>query len=437
LGTADRTRGPSWLTLFGYLFFIGMMAVGYYYNLTFVQFGLIDLGERVIGMSEQAVVMHMALLALITTVVAVLVGFLMMRRGWSRQFMVKLRLAFGVVLTQTVLTAVAPTVDSAQLFLVWIVIASVALGVGVPATFSMTSDLIRVRHRGYVAALITAGAYFPAAVFSADWTVQEFSSQMIWLLVAGTASLGILAFARFGPLDQLMGQLGTQHTRPEFGRGRFVRIDRTGRPRITRRLLLLIVLMFGIFFVDSLGFLRLADTPFFFDAAWQSPEVGTRLAIGGAHVLAALVAGILYAFLGERGLFAWIFGIFALVHLMYTFSIQMGGITGAPLPLAMPLLYSVAVSLYTVLTFALWADISVPETISRNTALGVAISGWAATFFSTALALQMQLAGVPLQEHLRIVNSLAMILFLAALLVLIIGPGGGGSRRAASRGGGD
>nr|NIR62490.1 hypothetical protein [candidate division Zixibacteria bacterium]NIS45638.1 hypothetical protein [candidate division Zixibacteria bacterium]NIU12684.1 hypothetical protein [candidate division Zixibacteria bacterium]NIV05804.1 hypothetical protein [candidate division Zixibacteria bacterium]NIW43466.1 hypothetical protein [Gammaproteobacteria bacterium] len=57
------------IRLFGVSLYVGMMAVGYYYNLTFVQLGLIDLGERVIGMSRIAVAGNMAAMALLTSLI--------------------------------------------------------------------------------------------------------------------------------------------------------------------------------------------------------------------------------------------------------------------------------------------------------------------------------------------------------------------------------
>ena len=56
----------SWPTVLGYLLFIGMMATGYYYNITFVQLGLTDLGERLVGLSKASVATQMAFLALMT-----------------------------------------------------------------------------------------------------------------------------------------------------------------------------------------------------------------------------------------------------------------------------------------------------------------------------------------------------------------------------------
>ena len=53
--------------------------------------------------------------------------------------------------------------------------------------------------------------------------------------------------------------------------------------------------MFGIFFVDSLGFLRIVDTPILIDGAWQAADNVPRLAIGIMHVVAAVIA-VLTAF---------------------------------------------------------------------------------------------------------------------------------------------
>ncbi len=406
-----KTR--NWTALSGYLLFVGMMAVGYYYNLTFVQFGLLDLGTRLVGLTREQVAVNMTYLALTTTVVAIGVGWTMTRRGWSQRFLLKLRLAFAVVLVQTLLTAAAPFIRSETLFLAWILAASVALGVGVPATFGLTVDLIPVGDRGLAAALITAGAYFPAAVFSGVWTIETLSAQMVAVMIPGAAALGVLAYVRLPLTTTLTRDLSAQHRRPAFGQGRFVRVGPDGEARISRYLLGLIALMFAIYFIDSLGFLRLADTPFFFEVAWQAPELFPRVTIGVMHVVAALIAGALYTAMGERLLFLWIFGVFAMVHLM-----------GIGTSLGMPILYALAVSLYTVVNFAIWADISTPRTVTRNTAVGVALSGWAATFLSTALSLQLAEMGVSLEAHLRLVDALAMVFFLLVLALLYFQPAG-------------
>jgi hypothetical protein len=400
-----------WATLFGYALFVGMLSVGYYYNVTFVQLGLVDLGERLIHLSRQQVANNMAYLALSTSAVALFVGMFLMKRGWSHRFILKLRLAFAVIAGQTILTAAAPHIRTEQGFLTWIVLASIALGVGVPVTFGMTVDLIPRRDRGYIAALVTAVTYFAAPVLSVPWEIENFSRQMLFIMIPGMPVLGLLAFKRLSFIETL----ARQHRQPDFWYGRYVPRQEGTSTRISWKLLVMIVLMFGVFFVDSLGFLRMTDTPNLMESAWSSPELGPRLFIGWVHVISALVAGILYSALPGRTLFYWIFGLFGLVHLMYTFPLRIGD-TDNP-ALIMPMLYATAVSLYTVVNFAIWADLSTPRTITRNAALGVALSGWSATFISTALAIRWGAQGVPLDDHLRIVDALAVLFFLALLLV--------------------
>jgi hypothetical protein len=85
--------------------------------------------------------------------------------------------------------------------------------------------------------------------------------------------------------------------------------------------------------------------------------------------------------------------------------------------LALPMLYALAVSLYTVVNFAIWADLSTPETIPMNAALGVALSAWTATFLSTGLAIFWQGQGMTLERHIQIVDSVAMIAFIGLILL--------------------
>ena len=403
----SHVRQRNWPTILGYLLFIGMMAMGYYYNVTFIQLGLIDLGERRLGLSEPAVAAYMAALALVTCVIALATGYLLQRRLQLRSLRTRLRLVFAVVIVQTALTAVATLVNGQLLFLLWIILASAALGIGMPVTFSLTVDLIPVHDRGYVTALITALAYFAAAAIPSDWRIEQFQIQLLLPMFGGVITMALLSFGSF-PFVNVWAQ---QHQQPAFAYGRFVRVAADGTTRVSRRLIVLIALMFGIFFVDSLGFLRIIHTPVFVETTWRAQELAPHLVIAITHVVAALVAGVLYTALDERHLFLWIFGIFALVHFMYTFPFRFG--SGGQLAPAM--LYAIAVSFYTVVNFAIWADISTPATIYRNAAVGVALSGWTATFISTALATYWRVSGLSVDQHLRWVNAVAIFFFLALL----------------------
>jgi MFS family permease len=395
---------------FGLVFFISMMAVGYYYNLTFVQLGLIDLGERILGLSRQQVAIDMAWLALLTSVVAIAFGWLVNRTGWGKDLVLRLRIAFFVVLVQTVLTFIAPLIQSEAAYQAWLFVCSLALGMGVPITFSLTIDFVSRRWRGEAAAAIAALAYLAANLIPASWRMEDLAYPLYWLMPVGLIGLAGLAFIPF----PWMRQWTEQQNIPEHYYGRYVPTGQTSK-LLPRRLLVFLALMFVAFFIDSLGFLRMLETPRFMLGAWQSPYLQDRFVIAIVHVIGALVGGILYDALDVRSLFYWIFGIFALVHLMYTFALRF---ESSSAPLTMPVLYALAVSLYTVVNFALWADMSTPKTIGLYAALGVAFSGWTATFLSTALAISWEMAGMPLSRHLNIVDSIAMLALVALILLV-------------------
>jgi MFS family permease len=402
-------------TAAGVFFFVGMMSVGYYYNLTFVQLGLIDLGERILRLSRQRVAMDMAFLAVLTSLTAVGVGWWANKRRWGTNLILRLRMAFFVVLSQTILTFAAFQIESEGGFILWLVICSITLGVGVPVTFSMTVDLVPRNWRGSAAALITSVAYLAANLVPSSWQVKDLALPLFWIMPAGLAALGAVAFLQI----PFISTFAHRHQNPDYALGRYVN-PTPNRQWVSRKLIGFILLMFVVFFVDSLGFLRMLETPLFMLSAWQSPVMGVRLTIGVVHVIGALAAGVLYDVLDVKSLFYWIFGIFSLVHLLYTFSLRF---SGSSLPLSMPVLYALAVSIYTVVNFALWADVSTPATSGLNTALGVAFSGWFATFISTALAVFWEARELPLDRHLNIVDAIAM-LTLVVLIVLAFIPSG-------------
>lgn len=389
------------VTAVGYLIYIGLLSAGYYYNLTFVQLGLIDLGTRRVGMSDAEVSVVMAGFALTAFIAAVSTGRVMDRNRWGARLQVKLRILFVVVAVQTALTIIAPEVTTPTGIVIWAVVGSIVIGAGIPVSFSLMSDLIPVRHRGYVAAVVAGLAFSAAAIYPLQWRIEDFAPVMATLMVPGAVLLGVLAFRPF----DFVYELARQGQR--FGLGRFSRP--TPVPTASFAFWGLVVLMFAVFFIDSLGFLRIIDTPAYISTSWQSPDVGIRLFIAVSHIVGAAIAGVLYTAFGRRWLFLWIFGLFAFTHLLYTFHIQTAP-AGIDPPLVLPLFYVLAVSFYTTLNFALWPDLSTPDNIGTHTALGVGIAGWLASFLSTSLALYSASADVSLLDHLRYVNGLALLL---------------------------
>lgn len=403
-------RDRRWTPVLGYLLFVALLVAGYYYNLTLVQLGLLDLGTRLVGLSETAVAAWMAALALLTLAVAVLTGVAMDRRGWSGDLRTKLRILFAVVVLQFVLTLVAPAIRTVPSYGAWIVAASVGLGVGFPVSVSLAVDLIAVPDRGYVAAAITAVAYFAANAVPLEWSIDVFGRVLALAMVPGLLVLGVLASGRVDRVEAVVADLATQHR--EFGTGRFCRPT----PVRTRSLAFAapVALTFGVFFVDSLGFLRIIDTPALLLASWQSPEFSTRLWIAVAHVVGAAMAGVIYANFPLERIFLWTVALFALTHVAYTTDLRLAAafptLVGRPTSPLDPALYAVAVSFYTTLNFALWPDLSTVETIGTHAAVGIGVAGWLATFLSTGLALSLSAAEFTLLSHLAVVQALSLLL---------------------------
>ncbi len=398
---ASRPIDDLHVTIFSYTFCIAVLTAGYYYNLTFVQLGLIDLGTRVVGMSEGAVSAAMAGMAIGALVSAVLSARTIQARGWSTDLRRKLKIMSAVIGCQTGLTMVAPSVDTPVRFVLWVAVSSAAIGVGIPATFSLVGDLIAVRHRGAAAAVMAGGAFFVAALYPFDWRLEEFAKVMSLAMVPAWLIISTLAFRPMSIVDSM----SKRHER--IGPGRFCRGD--SRQRTGLGFGGIVAAMFLVFFIDSLGFLRIIDAPVYITTSWQSPEIGTRVFIAVAHLVGAAMAGVLYTAFGRRWLLTWIFGLFAFTHLLYTFHIRTA-VVGVDPPLALPLFYVLAVSFYTTLNFAIWPDLSDSSNLAMRTAVGVGVAGWLASFLSTSLALFSEWADVSLLDHLTYVNALALLL---------------------------
>jgi MFS family permease len=361
----------------------------------------------VVGLSRFEVSVGMAALALVAFAVAIATGVALDRTGVGTDLHGKLRLLWVVVVVQLALTATAPFLGSGVAFGGWILVCAASLGVGMPTTFSLVIDFVPVGDRGVVAGAATAGAYFLANVYPTQWRIESFSVIMSGAMLPAVVILGVLAFRRF----DLIAALADNHERDDFGVGRFC------RPTPVRTwsfgFWAFVLLMFGVFFVDSLGFLRIIETPAYIYTSWQSPDFGVHLLIGGVHVLTAAMAAVLYVNFGRRWLFVLVFGLFGFTHLMYVFDAR-ASLGNAPL--LMPLFYAGTVSFYTVLNFAIWPDMATRETIGRHSAIGVGLAGFLATFLSTAVVLFLDSIELPLASHLNVVDALALLLFFGLLV---------------------
>lgn len=411
----EYVRAGDRATVAGYVLYIALLTGGYYYNVTFVQLGLLDLGTRHVGLTRARVSAWMAALAVVALATAVVAGRAIDRRRLGRDVRGKFRVLFGVVIVQTALTAVAPSVRSEPAFGAWVLAAAGVMGVGFPTTFALAVDFVPVRDRGYVAAAATGATYFLANALAVEWQIETFALLVVPGMTAGAVVLGVLLARPAWFLDEVAD------AHESFGRGR----DTLDGPVSTRSLAFWgpVALVFGVFFVDSLGFLRIVETPTLLSASWQSPDLRTRLGIGVVHVVAAAAAGVLYTAVDRRWLFLLVFGFFGFTHLLYTFELRLAALfpalAGEPAALT-PLVYAAAVSVYTTVNFALWPDLSTPDTIGTHSALGVGFAGFFATFLSTAAALYLDARAVSLVTHLNIVNALALLLFVGFAVTLYL-----------------
>ncbi|WP_299235636.1 MFS transporter [Natronomonas sp.] len=390
----DRSRTEAAIA-FGV--YVVVLTAAYYYNLTFVQLGLTDIGVERVGLSPGALAAAMGTLAVATLSVTLVAGSLLDRLGPAVGVRFKFRVLFGVIAAQIAATRAVGAVDSPAGFIAWILAASVLLGTAIPFAFGLLSDLVVPEKRGYAAGAVTALAFSLAAVFPFRWTAGRFAPAAIAVLVPAGLLLGVLSTPGARP-----GRLA-HRTRGDAAPGSGLSTTTT---TTTATVVAGVVLLFGAFFVDSLGFVRIVEASRFVDASWQSPDAGTRGLIASVHVVGGLAAGVAYAKADHRWLFAAAFALFAAAQFLYAYDAVVGG--PAVLATLLSLVYVLAVSCYTTVAFALWPDLATPGAVGRYTAVGIGVGGWLATFASTAVALASERSQLPLGGHLLVVAAVSV-----------------------------
>lgn len=386
-------------TAVGFAVYVPVLTVAYYYNLMFIQLGLTEFGSERLGLSVERLAAAMGLLAVATLAVTLVSGRLMDRYGWGRNLPLKYRVLFGILLLQVVLTLALELVASFSGFLSWILVCAVLLGTAIPFAFSLMLDLVPAGVRGYAAGAVTACAFALTALVPFEWTVGNFAPAAVAVLAPVVVLLGVLSVSP-GVLDVGSTRQGSGHSGGSSGQFGLLRTP----------VVVGVVLLFGAFFVDSLGFVRIIETPAYADSAWQSSNYTTRLRIAATHVVGGVGAGIIYTRFRQLWLFLATFVLFATAQLLYVYDIALGG--PSLLETGMPLVYVLAVSGYTTITFALWPDLATPETVGTYTAVGVGLSGWLATFTSTALALASDRSQLSLDVHLAVVGGISVLFVL-------------------------
>jgi MFS family permease len=292
----------------------------------------------------------------------------------------------GVQLIQTIW---AQYVNSQGLLILWVIITSLVLGFGIPITFPLFFELIPREDRGVAAGLIAGIAYFIGNLSPFEWTLAGLTLESLSFM-----GPGILALVIF-KLTGLLKKIIPKEKEESVIKGRFV-----GHSYIV-----VTVLMFAIFFIDSLGFLRILEEVTLYDQTWHG-TYGDRVILGTVHLITGILAGWLY-----KKTDYWVIGIVTLTLFivcdiamsLYTPFISHGTV------LFVACLYCTTVSVYTVNNFAVWADLSTRENAGKHAAVGVAIGGWLASFLSTSMAYYLMNA-VSFSVHVAIPGIIAGIM---------------------------
>jgi hypothetical protein len=387
-----------------------VLAAAYYYNLTLVQLGVTDIGMQRLGLAMEVVAAAMGLLAVLTLAVTLLSGTLIDRWGWGRRTVAKCRVLFAIVLLQIGVTALLPAVASLPGFLLWIVACAVLLGAAIPVAFSLMLDLVAPGLRGYAAGTVTGCAFALAVLVPYEWAVGNFVPAAVAVLSPAAVVLGVVAGVP-GLIDESDDRAG----RDARGADQTHERIRDQPWAVTAPLVGGVLLLFGAFFIDSLGFVRIIEQAEYVETSWQSSAITVRGTLAATHVVGGFAAGVVYTKGRSLWVFAAAFALFGLAQCLYVFDIVVGG--PSALTAVIPLVYILAVSSYTTVAFALWPDLATPETIGRYTAVGIGVGAWTATFTSTALALVSELVQLQIARHLTIVAGLSAVFLLLTALV--------------------
>lgn len=411
MGPSVGESTTTWDEIVAFAVYVAILTAAYYYNVTLVQLGLTEVGQGRLGLSMELVAAAMGTLAIATLTATLVSGHLVDRFGWGTDVRLKFRVLFGILLLLLGLTSLLPLVASFLQFLAWVLACALLVGTAIPFAFSLMLDLVAPGKRGYAAGLVAGGAFALAAWLPFEWAAGNFVGPAVAVLLPVVVLLAVLSVAPGTVSVRFQRQHGAS---PEPTDGR----------RMTRTPVVVgLVLLFGAFFVDSLGFVRIIETPAIVDSSWQSSDRGIRATLAVTHVVGGLAAGVLYTKLRYLWLFVATFALFAAAQFLYAFDIAVGG--PSVLGTATPLVYVLAVSCYTVVAFALWPDLATPETVGTYTGVGIGIGGWLATFTSTALALASDQLQLAVERHLLAVGVLSCLFVLLTVSLWYLTDAGG------------
>jgi hypothetical protein len=376
-----------------------MLVANYISGVKLVQWGIPYLGGVTCAVPDGQLNLLMALMAIISCVVAIISGIMFDKVSLKfKSRLMLLLVCFGI---QGSIVFLANFISTPAQFTAWILVFSAILGLLICQPFVFMFLLIPTKHRGILAGIITGLAYLIGNFSMAEWTFKGLSMETITV----TIPLGVLIMYALFNLQKMKMFDYTPEKDAAY----------SGQYSKNYKFALVVLLMFGAYFVDSFGFLRLKEEPFFW-TIWGG-EFGVKMYLGISHLIAAVIMGYIYQKKKQMGpIIVFISALSGFVICDFLFSSYP---TGAFL-LITSYLYCATVSFYTINSFTVWSDISNSKNISSRAGIGIGIGGWLSSFLSTALTEQLliSLPGIDgYRIHLMLSGSIAIIFLIISFLV--------------------
>ncbi|MBD3351109.1 MAG: hypothetical protein GF364_06450 [Candidatus Lokiarchaeota archaeon] len=391
-----------WAKYFPYLFVCSALIGGYIVAFKFIQLGIPDLGERVLNIPKKAVHLNIALMAIITCLSAVVSGVFFDKHKYT--FKRKIQFLIGGGIIQGGILVGIFIMSEPIHFTLWIIAFSAVLGFLFPLTYSLMYFLIPAKHRGYVAGIITGVAYLIGALSPFDWTIEDLSIEAMIVMSPSILLMGLMLLKK-----DIFSLYEINDENREDYVGRFTKDKETYHSFIY-----IVILMFGVYFVDSFGFLRVINEDMIIDVTWHG-DIYIKLLIGFTHLFSALIMGVIYQKYNEKIVF--LCALIGFVIGDFLFSLYPTGI----LLYITASIYCATVSFYTINSFMAWSDISTENNISKHAGIGVGIGGWLSSFLSTTITtfLFETLTGTSgFARHLQISGVIAVLFLVFSILYL-------------------
>ncbi len=405
---------------FPYFFVCALLFSGYQIGFKFIQLGIPDLALRVVGMEERIVNISMGFMAVASCITALIASIILDK--WApkpkTRFLMTLILAGG----QAGLITLSLLITTEIQFLIWLGLFSGLLGVIFPLVMSYVFLFVKSEDRGPIAGIITAFAYLFGNLSPNPWTIQGtlldaiISSGPVMICIAYLI-FNMDLVEKFEPADNEIHlfhgryALNSESQNSNANEHKFLAPLSPGHS-----FALILLLMFGVYFIDSFGFLRVIHQNELMQYTWHGPY-SIKVLLGLVHFATAILMGLLYKKFGYRVVFLSSFVLFFIADLLFSFY-PVGSLL-----IFTALIYCSTVSFYTVNSFALFADCSTKKDMYKRAGIGIGVGGWLSSFLSTMVTVELfeMTSGVEgFKLHLLITSLIALAFLLFTLYTLYI-----------------